>query len=111
MFIFFLVCITLGIYLGLAKIDQQMLIDLDQQVISLQDDNQALRDEIDTITRKTLQLWLVTQSEELIPIGPTRFFRELIPEDPNLFTKDLGDGIGFTGNRIDIYLSEESVYQ
>lgn len=110
-FIFFSICITLGIYINFAQVSQQMLIDLDQQVISLQDDKQALQDEINTITGRTLQLWLVNENGELIPLGSTRFFRELIPENPNLFTEDLGNGIGFTGNRIDIYLPKESIHQ
>lgn len=108
-FIFFLVWTTLGIYINLTQVSQQMLIGLDQQVISLQNDKRALQDEINTITSRTLQLWLKDGAGKLFPVGEYCNFRELLPDNEAIGNPSLGIEIGFLGPRTDIIIEEEAI--
>jgi len=97
-------------YLVIDYIDDQVTADIHVidtfQITELTAENEALKERLDNITGRTFQLWL-SDENELIPIGSTYPLETLIPaEDNELYTGNLGNNVGFTGNRTDIYIHQ-----
>ena len=86
------------------------LILADELTADLQKENLQLHQKLDDIIERTLQVFVLDVSGDLVPVGETLFFSELIPpsntETEAVRMYPVVDGVRFFHNRTDVVYEE-----